>query len=98
MPREFEHQWDFTSSGGGSPIKVSGDVTQAAFFCQTGAASTATVSIQSALSTAGPWADEVAVGLSTGAATVIRISGPFYWIRAHNNSTGVVSIRGIGVS
>lgn len=98
MPREFETAWAFTSSGGGTPVKVSGDVTQAAFFCQTGAESTATVSIQSALSTSGPWATEASAGLSTGAATVIRLTGPFCLVRPHNNSTGVLTVRVIGVS
>jgi len=97
MAREFDVTWAFTSSGGGAAVQITGTVTDAAFFCQTGPASTATVSIQSALESTGRWATEASTSLSTGAATVLRVSGPFLWLRPHNNSTGVMTVRGIGV-
>ena len=99
--REFDQTWTFSgTSGGGTAVEVTGDVVQSAWYVRVSTASTATVTIQSALTSTGPWYDELGTGaLSTGASMVLRMAGPFAWVRPHNNSTAdTLTVRAIGVS
>lgn len=96
--RELDQPWSFTgTSGGGAAVEIHGNVTESAWYFNTGAASTATVSVQSGPTSTGPWITEASTTLSTAAATVLRVTGPFAWVRPFNNSTGVVTVRVIGV-
>jgi hypothetical protein len=97
--REFDQPWSFTGTSGAlTAVQVTGDVRDMAVYIATSSASTATITIQSGQSSAGPWFSESVSTLSTGAAEVVRLSGPFDWVRPFNNSTGIVTVRAIGVS
>jgi hypothetical protein len=97
--REFDQGWSFTgTSGGGAAVQVTGDVIEMAWYARTGAASTATISVQGADESTGPWFTQASTVLATAAGTIMRVTGPQIWVRPHNNSTGIVTIRAIGVS
>ncbi len=98
--REFDQTWVFLgTSGGGTPVQVTGDVNFSAWYADVSTASTATVSVQSAMASSGPWFTEASTSLTTGAAAVLRITGPLIWVRPFNNSTAnQLTVRAVGVS
>lgn len=97
--REFDQQWSSNaSSGAQTAVEVLGDVVASAWYfrASTGVA-TATVTVQSALSSGGPWFDEGgSTALTSGVQIVVRVSGPLGWVRPVCNSTGI-TVRAIGV-
>ena len=97
---EFDQTWVFLgSSGAGTPVQVTGAVNFSAWYASVSTASTATVEIQSAMDSTGPWFVESSTSLTTGSMRVLRITGPLLWVRPNNNSTGDrVTVRGVGVS
>lgn len=98
--RELDATWSSVSSSGAqTAVEVHGDLLASAWYFEasTGVA-TATIGVESALSSGGPWVSEGAsTALTSGIMSVIRISGPMGWARPTVNSTGV-TIRAIGVS
>jgi len=98
--RELDCTWSSNaSSGAQTAVEVHGDVLYTAFYIKASTGvDTATVTIQSAQSSGGPWFDEGgSTALTVGTQIVVRIAGPFGWVRPHINSTGN-TIRAIGVS
>lgn len=96
---EFRQRWSsVATSGGQAAIKVTGDVLQSAwYFTASTGESTATGIVQSAESSGGPWYDEAAsTELSSGITVVLRVPGPFEWVRPWCGSTGI-TVRAIGV-
>ena len=98
--REFDQVWVFSgTSGGGTAVEVTGSVNFSAWYATVSTASTATLTVQSALASTGPWFDEGSCTLSTGSGGIVRIQGPFGWVRPYNNSTAnTLTVRAIGVS
>lgn len=98
--REFDQIWSSVSSSGAqTAVEVHGDCLQSAWYfkASTGVA-TATIIVQSALSSDGPWFDEGgSTALTSGTMHVVRIAGPLGWARPFCNSTGI-TVRGVGVS
>jgi hypothetical protein len=98
--RELDYVWSSVSSSGAqSHVRVIGDLLNSAWYfkASTGVA-TATVIVQSALSSGGPWFDEGgSTTLTSGTLHVVRVSGPMGFARPHVNSTGI-TVRAIGVS
>ena len=98
--RELDYTWSSVgSSGAQTAVRVIGDLLHSAWYfkASTGVA-TATILVQSALSSGGPWADEGgSTALTSGTVQVVRVSGPMGWARPWVNSTGV-TVRAIGVS
>lgn len=95
----FKQQWSsVTSSGAQTAVHVTGPIEYTAwYFIGSTGESTATVKVQSAYASGGPWFDEAtSTALSSGACLVLRTTGPFEWVRPHVNTTGV-TIRALGV-
>lgn len=96
--RVFEKEWSsVATSGGQDPLLISGDPLQSAWFFKTSTGvSSVRFSVQSGLSTTGPWAEEAAsTAGSSGTLTVLRVNGPFKWVRPFCGSTGM-TVRAIG--
>lgn len=96
--REFDQAWPaVTSSGAQEAVQVTGDPLKSAWYVQASTGSTNTITIQSGPTSTGPWFDEGSTAVAVGAVSVLRIDGPFGWVRPFATSTGAL-IRGIGVS
>jgi hypothetical protein len=101
--REVEHRWvvasdTAASTGGLDGIAVLGDVLEWAFYAQTDAGCTATVSIQTAATTSGPWVTEGSTNISTSGAAVFRGTGPLRAVRPYitAKTTGGITFTLIG--
>lgn len=97
--KTFDQSWtSAVSTGGLTAVEVQADVAQSAWYVTASAGvSTATFLVQSALSSGGPWCDEGgSTALSSSALLVVRVNGPFAWVRPFINCTGV-TIRAIGI-
>jgi hypothetical protein len=98
--RELDYVWSSnTSSGAQSHVRVIGDLLHSAwYFRASGGVTSATIIVQSALSSGGPWYDEATSTVVTANTMhVLRISGPMGFARPSMNSTGI-TVRAIGVS
>lgn len=98
MP-EFKQTWSsLATSGGQSAIHSAEAIESVWYFQASSGVSTATVRVQSALSSGGPWFDDASnTALTSGTLGVLRVTGPFAWVRPWANSTGI-TIRAVGVS
>lgn len=98
MP-ELDYTWSSVgTTGAQTAVRVHGDLLASAWYfkASTGVA-TATVIVQSALSSGGPWFDEGgSTAFSSGTVHVVRVNGPMAWARPYVGSTGI-TIRAIGV-
>jgi hypothetical protein len=97
--RELDYVWSSNGTAGAqTAVRVIGDPLHSAFYfkASTGVA-TATVTVESALSSGGPWFTEAAsTALSSGECLVLRITGPLGFVRPTCGSTGI-TVRAIGV-
>lgn len=87
------------TTGGQAAVRVSGPLQQSAWYFQSSTGvSTATVRVESAPSSGGPWADEGgSTAVSSGTQVVVRVTGPMEWARPYLGSTGITVVaRGIG--
>lgn len=101
---EIGHVWTSTGSSGGlTPVRVYGPVSQSALYCQFSTlATTNSVSLQTAQESSGPWFTEGSTSISTAGSgqVVLRMTGPYDYARPyiHTASTGLYQFRLIGVS
>ena len=95
--KELDYVWHLTSSGPGTGIEGTGFETDVSIWINS-SASTTTVDIQSALSSAGPWATEQSTQMASNTATVIRLAGPVAWIQPYVNGSTAARVRILGVS
>lgn len=95
--RELQQTWAWSTSattgGSTSAVDVHGNVCEWVCYVRTGPGCTATVDLQSADNSSGPWASEFSTVLGTSASVVKRGSGPFGWIRPYvtAKTTGALS-------
>lgn len=102
---EVNHTWTSTGSSGAlTAYEVQAGVTQSVLYCQASTlASTQSFSLQTAISSAGPWFTEgstsVAATASATALANLRLTGPYTWVRPYLNSasTGNYTFRLIGI-
>ena len=100
MPRITEARlgWTFTgTTGGGAAQRVSDEASLLSCFFTASAGCTATVQLQAAPASTGPWAGlGTSTSLSTGATIVHQFNGPLPWVRPYVTaiaaSTDVVSV------
>lgn len=102
---EIKHSWtsDGASSGGLAPVYVQAAVIESVLYCQHSTLATSnSVSLQTAISSAGPWFTEASTAISTGVEGLVglRLTGPYVWARPylHTPSTGAYTLRLIGKS
>lgn len=98
--RELDQIWSSNGTTGGQvAVEIHGDLRHSAWYfsASTGVA-TATIIVQSALSSAGPWFDEGgSTAVTSGTMMVVRVQGPMGFARPYLGSTGI-TVRAIGVS
>lgn len=105
MPvKEFAYKWTWAEAAStgraADPAFVRGKVSQFTFGFQTGAGCTATVQMQTAPESTGPWASLLAAAnLSTSAYQVQQMAGPLDWLAPYvtAKTTGVLVITADGV-
>lgn len=103
---EVNHAWTSTGSSGGlTPIYVDFPPEATALYCQSSTiASTQSFSIQTALSSGGPWVTEASTAVTADANGTaldkLTITSPYTWIRPRLNSasTGTYTLRLVGTS
>lgn len=104
---EVKHTWLSTgsTSGWNTAIQLDGFHSMAALYVKASTiATTNSVQLQTALSSAGPWAVEGSTSISATASAesldVLRLTGPFTWVRPvlKTVSTGNYTIQLLGVS
>ena len=97
--------WTSTGGSGGlTPVQVRAGVWHSALTVEASTiATTNSFQFQTGLSSAGPWYAEGSTSIgataNVSAATVIRVTGPWEWMRPYfpTTSTGTYTIRLIGV-
>jgi len=95
--------WAFAepaTPGALTAVQVSGCVHQFTFQFVSGAGCTATLQMQAAAESTGPWVGLMtAANLSTGASQVQQMAGPLAWLRPYctAKTTGVLQVYGTGV-
>ena len=104
MPyHEWSMGWTFAeaaTTGALDAAQVRGRVQQFTFHFVSGAGCTATVQMQAAAESTGPWASLMtAANLSTSASQVQQMAGPLAWVRPYctAKTTGVLQVYGTGV-
>ena len=96
--REFDQQWSSNASTGGqAAVQVTGDVMESAWYCEASAGSTNGITIQTGPNSTGPWFNEASTVLAVSGGAVLRVTGPFIWVRPYWTSTGG-TVRCVGVS
>lgn len=102
---EINKLWTSTGSSGGlEGVYVGAGVTQSVLYLQSSTlASTQSFSMQTAISSGGPWFTEgsTSIGATANvtALAALRLTGPYLWVRPYLNSasTGTFSFRLVGV-
>jgi hypothetical protein len=104
MLLEINQTWTSTGSSGGlTPVYLASACADAVLkITHSTLASTQSISLQTAGSSAGPWVNEATASFSTAVSTAaaIRVTGPFLWMRPylHSESTGDYTFRLVAVS
>lgn len=103
---EFTAAWQSTGATGGmTAVQATFPPSYCVLYCEASTlATTNTFQLQTAAHSSGPWVTEgstdVAATNSVKGAAVLRLTGPFGWVRPYTKtiSTGDYSYRLIGVS
>jgi hypothetical protein len=101
---EVDYQWTSTGSSGGlTALYIASPPMESVMYASHSTlASTQSVSVQTAPSSAGPWFNDVQQSFSTVGSTqyALRLTGPYKWVRPylHSASTGTYTFRLVGVS
>jgi len=103
MPyHEWSQDWTFleaATTGALTAVQVRGCVSQFTFQFVAGAGCTATVQMQAAAESSGPWVSMIqAANLSTSNNQIQQMAGPLDWLRPYctAKTTGVLYVRGTG--
>jgi hypothetical protein len=102
---EINHYWSSDGTSGGlTAVEVQSAAVHSALYLQTSTlASTWSFEFQTSPSSAGPWVTEGSTSVSTNNATgaqfVLRMTGPYQWMRPYSasKSTGTHIFRLIAV-
>lgn len=87
---------DFTGSSAGTAVDFRGYGLENTFYVQSGAASSGTVTIETAITAAGPWATIASTTVSaTGSLAVMQVTGPFLFVRPRFASTGTWTVQAV---
>ena len=94
---QSNYSWtDFTASTAGTAVDFRGFGTETSFYVESGAISSGLVTIQSGRSASGPWATIASTTVSsTGAATIMEVTGPLLFVRPLVASTGTWQIQAV---
>jgi len=94
----IRQRWTLTSTGRGTPVNAKGYPTWWTFYFATNATSTATINVETAMSTSVAWATLGSRTLSTNDAAVVRVEGPLIMIapRIEAMSSGTVTVEVVG--
>lgn len=98
MPLEIRHVWTLNSTGRGTAYDAKGFPTWWTFYIET-TASTATVAIDSARNSSGPWVEIGLRNLSSASADFIRLEGPLLYVAPRVDATGstdAIRVEAIG--
>lgn len=77
-----------TVSTAGTAIDFRGFGVENSFYVENGAASSGTITIESARTSSGPWATIASTGMATtGTAAVMEVTGPLLFVRPRVAST-----------
>jgi len=102
---ELKQTWTSTGSSGGlTAVEAPFGVSYTALFCQASTlASTQSFALQTAQRSTGPWFTEgstsIAATANVSAQAVLRLTGPYLWVRPYLNSesTGTYTLTLVAV-